>query len=138
MQPSTQHLLRVQLFLLFTFVVSAQILEPFSAIPNEQRDVLSKRLSGYVAAYQHRRVSTTLRQVLTKFSEVFVCWIRVPSFPQEISRQDRLATTIGNSVDPQHPRFCRFSGAFRFFKSRSLRFICILPQAVFPEWTPAC
>jgi len=24
--------------------------------------------------------------------------------------------TIGSSVDPQHPRFCRFSGAFRFFK----------------------
>jgi hypothetical protein len=85
-----------------------------------------------------RRVSTTLRQVLTKFSEFFVCWIRVPSFPQEISRQDRLATTIGNSVDPQHPRFCRFSGAFRFFKSRLLRFICILPQAAFPEWKPAC
>jgi hypothetical protein len=29
-----------------------------------------------------RRVSTTLRQVLTKFSEFFMCWIRVPSFPQ--------------------------------------------------------
>jgi len=90
---------------------------------------------GYI---DDRRVSTTLRQVLTKFSEFFVCWIRVPSFPQEISRQDRVATTIGNSVDPQHPRFCRFSGAFRFFKSRSLRFICILPQAAFPEWIPAC
>ena len=85
-----------------------------------------------------RRVSTTLRQVLTKFSEFFVCWIRMPSFSQESSRQDRVATTIGNSVDPQHPCFCRFSGAFRFFKSRSLRFICILPQAAFPEWTPAC
>jgi hypothetical protein len=23
---------------------------------------------------------------------------------------------IGYSVDPQHPRFCRFSGAFRFSK----------------------
>ena len=57
-----------------------------------------------------RRVSTTLRQVLTKFSEFFVCWIRVPSFPQEISLQDRLATTIGKSVDPQHPHFCS-SGA---------------------------
>ena len=83
-------------------------------------------------------MSTTLRQVLTKFSEFFVGWIRVSSFPQEISRQDRLATTIGNSVDPRHPRFCRCSGAFRFFKSRSLRFICILRQAAFPEWTPAC
>jgi hypothetical protein len=51
-----------------------------------------------------RRVSTTLRQVLTKFSEFLVCWIRVPSFPQEISRQDRLATTIGNSVDPHVPK----------------------------------
>ena len=63
-----------------------------------------------------RRVSTTLRQVLAKFSEFFVYWIRVPSFPQEMSLQDRLETTIGNSVDPQHPRFCRSSGAFRFFK----------------------
>jgi hypothetical protein len=33
------------------------------------------------------------------------------SFPHKMSRQDRLATTIGNSVDPQHPRFCCFSGA---------------------------
>ncbi len=37
-------------------------------------------------------------------------------FPQEISRQDRLATTIGNSVDPQHPRFWHSFGAFRFSK----------------------
>jgi hypothetical protein len=37
-------------------------------------------------------------------------------FSQEISRQDRLATTIANSVDPQHPRFCPSSGAFRFSK----------------------
>ena len=74
-----------------------------------------------------RRVSTTLRQVLTKFSEFFVCWIRVPSFPAEISLQDRLATTIGNSVDPQHSRFCRFLGAFRFPKVARCCFICIVP-----------
>jgi hypothetical protein len=40
--------------LLSVFVVSAQILEPFSAVPNEQRDALSRRLGGYVEAYQHR------------------------------------------------------------------------------------
>ena len=76
---------------------------------------------------QFRRVSTTLRQVLTKFSEFFVCWIRVPSFPREISLQDRLATTIGDSVDPQHSRFCRFLGAFRFSKVARCCFICIVP-----------
>ncbi len=48
-----------------------------------------------------RSVSTTLRQALTKFSEFFMCLV----FRKEISRQDRLATTIANSVDPLHPRF---------------------------------
>jgi hypothetical protein len=37
-------------------------------------------------------------------------------FPQDISRQDRLATPISNSVDPQHPPFCRSSSTFRFSK----------------------
>jgi len=59
-----------------------------------------------------RSVSTTLRQALTKFSEFFMCWV----FRKEISRQDRLATTIANSVDPQHPSFCPSSNAFRFSK----------------------
>jgi len=57
-----------------------------------------------VNVHASRRVSTTLRQVLTEFSEFFICWIGC-QFSQEISRQDRLATTIANSVDPQHPRF---------------------------------
>src|SRR5215475_1168860 len=48
-----------------------------------------------------RRVSTTLRQVLAKFSEFFICWV----FHREISRQDRLETAIGSSVDTPHPRF---------------------------------
>jgi hypothetical protein len=39
-----------------------------------------------------------------------------PAFQKEISRQDRLETTIGNSVDPLHPRFCSSSGAFPFPK----------------------
>src|SRR5438445_11491682 len=67
-----------------------------------------------------RRVSTTLRQVLTKFSEFFMCWV----FHKEISRQDRLTTTIVNSVDPQHPRFFCFIYQF--------------PQAAVPDWKPAC
>jgi hypothetical protein len=39
-------------------------------------------------------------------------------FHKEISRQDRLATTIANVVDPQHPRF-------------------FLPQAHFERNSPA-
>jgi len=45
-------------------------------------------------------------------------------FQKEISRQDRLPTTIGNAVDPQHPRFCRSSSVFRFSKIDRCRFIC--------------
>ena len=37
-------------------------------------------------------------------------------FHKEISLQDRLATTIANSVDPLHPRFCPSSCAFPVFK----------------------
>ena len=103
-------------------------------------------------------MSTTLRQVLTEFSELFLCWIGT-QFAHKISRQDRPGTTIGNSVDPQHPRFCCFSGAFRFFKvdrcwhlialkellafSSALQclrccFICLLPQGAVAEWRPVC
>jgi hypothetical protein len=41
-----------------------------------------------------RRVPTTLRQVLAKFSEFCVCWV----FRKEISRQDRVGTTIADVV----------------------------------------
>lgn len=54
MQLPTRNLLCVLAGLLSTLVVSAQILGPLSAVPNEQRDALSKRLDGYVEAYQHR------------------------------------------------------------------------------------
>ncbi len=64
---------------------------------------------GSVLALPLRRVSTTLRQVLAKFNEFFICWV----FRKEISRQDCLATTIASAVDPQHPLF--------------LLFICLLP-----------
>jgi hypothetical protein len=81
------------------------------------------------------------------------------SFAHKSSRQDRLATTIGNSVDPQHPRFWCFSGGFRFFKvdrcwhliaskellafSSALQclrccFIWLLPQGAVAEWRPVC
>ena len=36
--------------------------------------------------------------MLTKFSEFFMCWV----FQEEISRKDRLATTIAISVDPPY------------------------------------
>lgn len=59
-----------------------------------------------------RRVSTTLRQVVIKFSEFFMHWV----FHKEISRQDRLGTTIANSVDPQYPDFCFPQTHFAFPK----------------------
>ena len=37
-------------------------------------------------------------------------------FHKKSSRQDRLGATISNSVDPQHPRFCPSSNAFRIFR----------------------
>jgi len=39
-----------------------------------------------------------------------------PAFHKEISRLDRLETTIANWVDPLHPRFCLSSCAFPFPK----------------------
>ncbi len=54
MRFSARGLLSVLAFLLFIFVGSAQILEPLSAVPQEQRDALYKRLDGYVEAYKHR------------------------------------------------------------------------------------
>jgi integrase len=61
-------------------------------------------------ALKKRRVSTTLRQVVTKFSEFFICWVS----HKEISRQDRLATAIANVVDPRHPRFFLPQAHFAF------------------------
>ena len=40
----------------------------------------------------------------------------LPAFHEEISRLDRLETTIANSADPLHPRFCLSSCAFHFPK----------------------
>jgi hypothetical protein len=74
---------------------------------------------------QQRRVSTTLRQVFTKFSEFFICC----QFPQESSHQDRLGTTIANSVDLRHACFCPSWEPTSFFQSRSLLAV---------EWKPAC
>ena len=65
-----------------------------------------------VKASKTRRVSTTLRQVVIKFGEFFMRWV----FHKEISRQDRLGTTIANSVDPQHPDFCFPQAHFAFPK----------------------
>jgi hypothetical protein len=88
---------------------------------------LFRSLKSYceqLATNDLRRVSTILRQVLAKFSEFFMCWV----FDEEISRQDRLATTIANSVDPQHPHFCLPSRAFR----------CLFPPEAVPDWKPVC
>ena len=52
---SARNLLCAIGFLLSTLIASAQILEPFSVVPKEERDTLSKRLGGYVEAYQHRK-----------------------------------------------------------------------------------
>ena len=40
----------------------------------------------------------------------------LPAFHEEILRLDRLETTIANSADPLHPRFCLSSCAFHFPK----------------------
>jgi hypothetical protein len=56
---------------------------------------------------------------LSFFLLLFTFFVPILSFPQsweEISRQDGLETTINNSVDPLHPRFCASSGAFPFPK----------------------
>jgi hypothetical protein len=68
------------------------------------------------------------------------------SFPQEIPHQDRLGTTIANSMDLRHAGFCPCSERTSFFQSRLLlsadRFqgssLLLLPQAALPEWKPAC
>ena len=80
-----------------------------------------------------RRVSTTLRQVLTKFSEFFKCWV----FLKEISRQERLGTTIASVVDPQHPPFFLLKRIL-LFQSGSQLFHLPPPTAAVPEWQPAC
>src|SRR6266480_2525305 len=44
---------------------------------------------------------------------------------KEISRLDRLETTIANSVDPLHPRFCLSSCAFLFPKVDRCRHLSV-------------
>ena len=41
------------------------------------------------------------------FLAPFSFFLPLPVFHREISSQDRLGTTIANSVDPSHPLFCR-------------------------------
>ena len=85
------------------------------------------------AGDDHRRVSTTLRQVLTKFSEFFKCWV----FLKEISHLERLGTMIANVVDPQHPPFFLLKRIL-LFQSGSRLFHLPPPTAAVPEWQPAC
>jgi hypothetical protein len=58
MQLSSRNLWCVLIFLLSTRIATAQILEPFSAVPTEKRELLSKRLDGYVRAYKNREWKT--------------------------------------------------------------------------------
>jgi len=51
---------------------------------------------------------------IQQFSSSFLSLCLSPAFHNEISRQDRLETTIANSIDPLHPRFCPSSCAFPF------------------------
>src|SRR6266850_861314 len=51
-------------------------------------------------------------QAFLSFSSSFLSLCLSPAFHQEIPRQDHLETTIANSVDPLHPRFCPSSCAF--------------------------
>ena len=54
-----------------------------------------------------------------RFGPSFLSWGRSPHFRQKMSRQDRLAATIGNSVDPQHPRFLSLLRRISLFQSSS-------------------
>jgi hypothetical protein len=48
------------------------------------------------------------------FCSSFLSLCQSPAFHREILRLDRLETTIANSVDPLHPRFCLSSCTFPF------------------------
>jgi len=50
----------------------------------ERLSASNQHLEMRVYAVSERRVSTTLRQVLTKFSEFFICSIRVSSFRKKL------------------------------------------------------
>ena len=74
------------------------------------------RLCGVWRWFEQLRSScSTLRQVLTKFSEFFIFGLSLV-FHRKISRQERLRATIPDPIDLQHPPFCLSSSAFRFSK----------------------
>ena len=50
-----RNLLLILALSLSAFSVFAQLWDPFSAVPMDQRDALSKRLGGFVEAHQHRK-----------------------------------------------------------------------------------
>src|SRR5713101_5191772 len=108
------------------FTLSSNRILPQYGMPELQRC----RLSIRGPERSSRRVSTTLRQVLRKFSEFFVCRIRVPTFPQgnfasgSPSNDDRqLGRPPASPFFPKVDRCC---------------FICLLPQAAVPEWKSVC
>src|SRR5258707_10901706 len=78
-----------------------------------------------------RRVSTTLRQVLTEFSELFSFPPRNFS-PGSPSNDDR---RLGRPT--ASPLFLS-SSAFRFSKVDRRCFICLRLQTAVSEWKPVC
>src|SRR6266478_158527 len=78
-----------------------------------------------------RRVSTTLRQVLTEFSELFSFPPRNFS-PGSPSNDDR---RLGRPT--ASPLFLSSSG-FRFSKVDRCCFICLRLQTAVSEWKPVC
>jgi len=54
------------------------------------------------------------------FCSFFLSLCLSPAFHKEISRLDRLETTIANSVDPLHPRYCPLLMRISLSQSRSL------------------
>lgn len=81
-----------------------------------------------------RRVSTTLRQVPTKFSEFFLVlgFVQENFAPGSPSNDDR---QLGRPI--AFP-FLPFLKRISLLQSGSLRFLLALPQEAAPEWKPAC
>src|SRR5260370_15888462 len=59
------------------------------------------------------------------FAPLFLSLCLSPAFHKEISRLDRLQTTIANSVNSLHPRFCLSSCAFPFSKVDRCRHLIV-------------
>ena len=92
---------------------------PLSLTPASQhrltRDPLGHSFFRPIGATREALIAAhSAHRTFCLFAPLFLCLSS--AFHKEIPRQDRLETTIANSVDQLHPRFCPSSCAFPFFK----------------------